>query len=447
MPTHTLIAPAQARAIATEAYIYGYPIVDNYRILHSYFVDRDHPEYKGPWNTIRNNARPYTPADRALQTPNADTAYSQVGADLRLEPLVLSVPAVERHRYYSLQFIDLYTFNFAYVGTRTTGNTRGSFLLVGPGWRGRVPDGIKSVLRSETDFVLVLYRTQLFDPGDIENVKRIQAGYRVQSLSQFQGTQTPVPLPGLDFVEPLTTEEERTSLEFFNVLNYVLQFCPTHESELAMMARFAQVGIGPGHTFDAHALSAELRQAMQEGMADAWRQYDAMERKMTSGERTSADVFGTRAYLRNRFLYRMVGAVDGIYGNSKEEVIYPGYSVDANGEPLDASKHRYALRFAPDQLPPVNAFWSLTLYELPARLLVANPINRYLINSSMLPNLKRDTDSGLTVHVQHESPGKERESNWLPAPNGPFAIALRLYWPRPDALEGKWTKPPLRRID
>jgi hypothetical protein len=447
MPTHALIAPTQARHLATDAYIYGYPLVDNYRVLHSYFVDRDGPEYKGPWNTIRHNTRPMMPADRVIQTPNADTLYSQVGADLRLEPLVLSVPPIERARYYSLQFIDLYTFNFAYVGTRTTGNTRGSFLLVGPGWRGRVPDGIKSVLRSETDFVLVLYRTQLLNAGDIENVKRIQAGYRVQSLSQFQGTQTPAPLPALDFIDPLTVEETRTSLQFFNVLNFVLQFCPTHESELPMMARFAQLGVGAGQTFDTHAASPEVQQAIRDGMADAWRQYDAMEKKMASGERTSADVFGTRAYLRNRFLYRMVGAVDGIYGNSKEEAIALEYLVDSNGEALDAAGHRYVLRFAPDQLPPVNAFWSLTMYELPARLLVANPIKRYLINSSMLPDLKRDADGGLTIHLQHQSPGTEKESNWLPAPNGPFFMALRLYWPRPEALEGRWTKPPLQRSD
>src|SRR5262245_43492230 len=164
-------ALADARAIAKEAYIYGLPMVDSYRVQYAYFVDRGGPEYKAPWNQIFNEARVYTPEDRAIQTPNSDTPYSFVGADLRTEPLVLSVPAVDKGRYYSVQFIDLFTFNFAYVGTRTTGNGAGRFLLAGPRWKGRKPSGVKTVIRSETDFVFLLYRTQLFDPADIENVK------------------------------------------------------------------------------------------------------------------------------------------------------------------------------------------------------------------------------------------------------------------------------------
>src|SRR6476661_5247944 len=167
----------EARAIAREAYIYGFPLVDNYRIQYSYFVDRANPEYKASWNTLVNNARVYTPDDKAIQTPNSDTPYSFVGADLRSEPLILSFPRVEPNRYFSAQFVDAYTFNFAYVGTRATGNDGGRYLLAGPGWKGEKPNGVKAIIQSETEFAFVLYRTQLFRPTDIDNVKRIQSGY------------------------------------------------------------------------------------------------------------------------------------------------------------------------------------------------------------------------------------------------------------------------------
>ena len=206
------VSPVEARAIAKEANIYGFPLVDSYRIQYSYFVDRGSPEFKASWNTLVNNARVYTPDDKAIQTPNSDTPYSYVGADLRAEPLVFTVPAIEKGRYYSLQFIDMYTFNFAYVGSRATGNGAGSYLLAGPNWKGETPKGIKSVIRSETEFAFVLYRTQLFNPGDIDNVKKIQAGYKVQPLSAFLGKPAPPPPPAVDFIKPLTAEQERTSL-------------------------------------------------------------------------------------------------------------------------------------------------------------------------------------------------------------------------------------------
>ncbi|MGH6809280.1 MAG: DUF1254 domain-containing protein, partial [Ensifer adhaerens] len=201
----------EARAIAKEATIYGFPLVDNYRVQHSYFVDAGGPEFKAPWNELVNNARVYTPDDKAIQTPNSDTPYSYIGADLRAEPLVFTVPAIENERYYSLQFIDLYTFNFAYVGSRATGNEAGSYLLAGPNWKGETPPGIKSVIRSETEFAFVLYRTQLFNPGDIENVKKIQAGYKVEPLSKFLGQPAPGPAPAVDFIAPLSAADERTS--------------------------------------------------------------------------------------------------------------------------------------------------------------------------------------------------------------------------------------------
>src|SRR5271165_1179006 len=237
------LTPAEARAIAKEATTYGFPLVDSYRVQYSYFVDRSDPEFKGPWNTLVSNARVSTPDDKAIQSPNADTPYSFVGADLRAEPLVITVPAIEKDRYYSLQFIDMYTFNFAYAGSRATGNDAGKFLLAGPNWGGEKPPGVKAVIRSETEFAFVVYRTQLFNPDDIDNVKKIQAGYKVQPLSEFLSKPaTPRP-PAGNFITPLTAEEERTSPEFFNVLDFVLSFGPPNPAETAMMARFARLGL------------------------------------------------------------------------------------------------------------------------------------------------------------------------------------------------------------
>ncbi len=409
-----------------------------------YFADGNSQEFKTSWNQIYNNARVYTPDDKAIQTPNSDTPYSYVGADLRAEPIVLTVPAIEKGRYFSLQFIDQYTFNFAYVGSRATGNEGGSFLLAGPRWKGTKPDRIASVIQSETDFVIVLFRTQLFDPADIEKVKAIQAGYKVQTLSTFLGQPAPAAAP-VNFPKPISAEEEKTSAAFFNLLSFVLQFCPIHPSEVELMARFARIGIGAGQTFASQALSGELRTAIEGGMADAWKAFAEHKKLLDEGKVTSADAFGTRAHLNGRYMERMSGAVLGIYGNSQEEAMYPVYFVDADRQPLNGTQ-RYLLRFAPDQLPPVNAFWSLTLYELPASLLSANLLNRYLINSPMLPALKRDSDGGVALLVQHESPGQDKESNWLPAPKGPFFTVLRLYWPKPEALDGRWTAPPLKRL-
>ena len=205
----TDVSPTEARAIAKEAYIYGFPIVDNYRIQHGYWVDRTNPEYKGGCNQVRNASRLFTPADTAIQTPNSDTLYSMIGADLRAEPLVLTVPAMEKDRYFSIQFIDHYTFNFDYAGTRTTGNGGGTFLLAGPGWKGETPKGIDKVFRSETELAFPAYRTQLFNPGDIENVKKVQAGYRVQALSAFLGQPAPKAATAIDFIEPLMPDRRK----------------------------------------------------------------------------------------------------------------------------------------------------------------------------------------------------------------------------------------------
>lgn len=438
------LTAAEARAIAKEAYVYGFPLVDNYRVQHAYFVNRQSPEFKAPWNEIRNIPRVYTPEDKAIQTPNSDTPYSFAGLDLRAEPMVLTIPPIEEERYWSVQFVDLYTHNFAYLGSRATGNGGGNFLLAGPGWKGSKPKGVAKLIRSETELAFAPFRTQLFHPGDLDNVKKIQAGYKVQPLSAFLGQAVPKAAPAIDFILPLTPEQQKSSLEFFNVLNFVLQLCPPHLSEKKLLVRFAQIGVGAGRKFDVASLTPEMREAIAWGVADAWKQYEAfVKNEATPGKVTSGDLFGTREYLKNNYLYRMAGAVLGIYGNSKEEAMYPMYRVDATGKPLNAAQNHYTLHFQPGEFPPVNAFWSLTMYELPTSLLVANPLNRYLINSPMLPSLKKEADGGLTLYIQSESPGPDKESNWLPAPRGPFWCALRLYWPKEEALNGTWIQPKL----
>ncbi|TPG67763.1 DUF1254 domain-containing protein [Pseudomonas arsenicoxydans] len=438
------VSPEEARTIAKEAYIYGYPMVDNYRIQYGYFVDHQNPEYKGPWNQIHNTPRVYTPADKAVQTPNSDTPYSWAGLDLRAEPIVLTIPHIEKNRYFSVQLTDLYTFNSDYISSRTTGNDGGSYLIVGPNWKGDTPKGIKKVFRAETDLTLAIYRTQLFNPGDIEKVKKVQAGYKVQTLSAFLGSTPAKAAPPIDFVKPLSHEEQKTSLQLFSIMNFLLQFCPTDPSEKELMARFAKIGIGAGKDFDPAKLSPEMKTAIEQGMADAWDAFAGGVKQLNEGTLTSGDILGSREAMKNNYLNRMLGTI-GIYGASRQEAIYPFYRVDADKQKLDGSQ-RYSLRFAPDQLPPVNAFWSLTMYELPGSWLVDNPLNRYLINSPMLSQLKRDVDGGVTLYIQHESPGKDKEANWLPAPKGPFAMYMRLYRPAEQALSGKWTAPPLEHL-
>ena len=445
MPAANAVTPQEARAIAKEAYIYGYPMVDNLRVQYAYFTDTSDPEYKAPYNTLFNIPRVFTPDDKAIQTPNSDTPYSWIGLDLRAEPMVFTVPAIPKERYWSLQLIDLYTHNFDYLGTRTTGNDGGSYMIAGPSWKGDKPKGITKVIRCETEVASAQFRTQLFNPGDLENVKKIQLQYLAQPLSAFLGEPAPPPAPAIDFPKPLSLAEQKRSLAAFDSLNFGLQFAPTHPSEVALMERFARINVGAGKQFNAGTLGPELKQAQEQGIADAWAEIEATKQKVIAGTLFSGDVFGTREFLKNNYTYRMLAAALGIFGNTKQEAMYPAYYADAEGKPLSGAND-YTLRFAPGQEPPVDAFWSLTMYDEPNKWLVANPLNRYLLNSAMLRQFKRDADGGLTLYVQKDPPGKGQEANWLPAPDGPFSVLMRLYIPKADALDGKWIAPKLVRV-
>ena len=305
---------------------------------------------------------------------------------------------------------------------------------------------MKKVFRSETEFVLAVYRTQLFNPDDLDNVKKVQAGYKAEPLSAFLGQPAPAAAPAIDFIKPLTPDEEKKSLEFFNILNFILQFCPTDPSETELMARFAKIGVGAGKTIDVERALARNEDRHRAGNGRRLgRSRELEETKIDAGEVTSGDMFGTREYLKNNYLYRMAGrrARHLRQLESRRRCIRSMPSMPT-GQKLDGA-NRYTVHFAPGELPPVNAFWSLTMYELPQSLLVANPINRYLLNSPMLPQFVKDADGGLTFYVQNESPGKDKEPNWLPAPKGPFFIAMRLYWPKEAALDGTWKQPPMTK--
>ena len=438
------VSPQEARAIAKEAYIYGVPMVDSWRTMYAFSVDQQNPQYKGPFNTILNVGRVFTPEDTAFVTPNSDTPYSFAALDLRAEPVVITIPKIDDHRYFVFQLMDLYTFNFAYIGSRATGNGGGRYLIAGPHWRGRTPEGIDKVIGSETELVNVVGRTQLYGPGDLENVQAIQAEYRVEPLSTYLGTPPPSPAPAVEWRKPVAPGRERTSLEFFDQLAFLLQFAePPHRSEIRTRDRVEEIGIVPGQRFNSDALTPAVRDALRQGMADGQKEIDT---RRASLHGHTDQLYGTRPFLRNDYVARATGAQVGIGANSREEALYPIVDKDADGQPLDGSAHAYTLRFAKGHFPPVHAFWSVTMYDLPQQLLVVNPINRYLINSPMLPQMKTDADGGVTIYIQAESPGADKEANWLPAPSGPFMLAMRYYWPRPELLKGQWKTPPIERV-
>jgi hypothetical protein len=440
------VTPAEAKSISQEGFIYGLPIVMNYAVMYEYAVDTKSSQFKAPFNEIYNMHHVATYEDTAIITPNSDTPYSILSLDLRTEPMVISVPAVAKNRYYAVQLIDGNTFNYGYIGSRATGSEAGDYLVVGPDWKGKAPAGIKKVFTSTTPFSLAVFRTQLFDPGDMPNVEKVQAGYKAQRLSAFLDQPAPPTAPKIDFL-PATSEGAKSN--FFEVLDFALQFVPTTPEDKEVRVRLASIGIGPGKTFEFKDLSPNNKTAVVEGMKAGDEEVDKF---LASGMKNIngwniGSFFGDRAFYNGNWLMRAGAAKGGIYGNDAVEATYPFTRTTAKGEPLDGSKHNYVLTFPTGQLPPVNAFWSVTMYDGKSQLLIENPIDRYLINSPMLPGMKKNPDGSLTLHIQKDSPGADKESNWLPAPNELMYLVMRLYWPKttpPSILppgKGTW-KPP-----
>jgi hypothetical protein len=437
----------ETKAIAEQAYIYGFPMIAAYKAMYEFNIDKTSPQFKADFNQIWNDDKTATPKDTAVIVPNADTPYSIVQADLRIEPLVFCVPSVDKDRYYSVQLADLYSFNYGYVGSRSMGNDAGCYLVAGPDWKGGKPDGIAKVFRSETQFSLLIFRTQLFNAADSDNTKKVQAGYRVEPLSAFLKQPVPPAAPTIHF--PPFVGQDPFKTDFAATLDFLLQFAPVVPEEKELRAKFASIGIGPGKAFHFNELSLEHKAAVglavKQGYAAIQKRRDQIGKNI-NGWLIGAS-FGDRAFFKGDYELRAAAALAGIYGNTAIEATYPFAKTDNTGAPLDSSKHRYTLTFAKDQLPPVNSFWSVTIYDGKTQLLIDNSINRYLINSGMLPKLTKNADGSLTLYIQKNSPGKDKESNWLPAPDGPIYMVMRLYWPKetpPSILppgEGTWSPP------
>lgn len=447
--------PGQAEHVSAssdtyeEAFIYGFPMIVAYQAMYQLNVDKTSSQYKVPFNQIWSETHDFTPKDTAITTPNLDETYSLLQVDVRAEPIVICVPKIEKSRYYSVQFTDMYSFNYGYVGSRTTGNGGGCYLIAGPSWRGEAPPGIKKVFRCETQFGLVTFRTQLFNRDDIVTVRQIQAGYAAEPLSAFVHTAAPPWAQELDF--PVFTKNA-LSLEFPKYLNFLLQFCPVVPEEAALRSKFAAVGIEAGSAFDFSKLPGGEQTKLELGVT---RGYEAIARqrenmgKIINGW-NATEAFGDRAYYHGRYLLRAAAALMGIYGNSSEEAIYIVAQKSSDGNALDGSKQKYTLTFAAGQFPPVNGFWSVTVYDGRSQLLVANPIKRYRLDSHAVPSMRENKDGSLTMYFQKEPPSPHRRPNWLPVPDGPFYAVMRLYWPKqsgPSILPagyGGWNPPEVR---
>jgi len=430
------ISADEARAITHEAWAYAYAPLQGYQTMYNQTQNKAFGGYVGGFNQFRHYARSSTPADTDIVTPNNDTPYSWAWLDLRAEPMVLSLPAVAAPRYYVNQWFDLYTHNFAYTGVRATGRQAGTYLFAGPRWMGDIPKGISKVFDAETEFVGTLTRTQLLGPDDVAAMKSVQEGYKLTPLSKFLGIAAPPPAPAIDW--PAWDAAKAEGIGFIAYLNALLPFMPVHVSEKEMFARFARIGIGPGRAFDAEALPGEIRTAMEDGIAEASNTLKEGALKL----KDSRELFGTREALGKDYISRRsYGAMLGIYGNTREEAIYGSQQTDAEGKVLDGNRH-WVLRFEPGKLPPVTEFWSITMYNLPQRFLVDNPLTRYSIGSRT-EGLKLGADGSLEIYMQADNPGPEKESNWLPAPKGPFFFVGRFYGPKQEALDGTWTLPPL----
>jgi len=447
VPRMSMPAADATYEIAKAGFVYGLPIVMNYSVMYASAVDSNSGQFKASFNQIKHEAHVYTYRDTTVVTPNSDTPYSTAWLDLRAEPIVLSVPAV-KDRYYSVQLTDGNLFNFGYIGSRATGTDAGDYLVVGPDWDGDTPAGIKGVFRSTTQFPVALYRTQLLRPEDMANVQRVQAGYSVRPLSAFLDQPAPSRAPAIDFPK---IDKDLASQRFFEYLDFALQFAPPGPEETQIRSQLARIGIGQGKTTILADLTNAQRADVARAMTDAMTEIDhaaANIGKSINGWRIGS-AFGDRAFYQGDWMLRAAAAKAGIYGNDAVEAVYPMTKSLADGTPLDGSRSTYTLTFAAERLPPVNAFWSVTMYDGKTQFLIENPIDRYVINSSMLQSLEKNSDGSLTLYIQRDSPGRDRESNWLPAPNGPAYVVMRLYWPKTKPLsvlpagEGTWKPPAL----
>ena len=424
---------------------------ENYRTMYVQAIDRSAPGYRAPFNQLHHTTELLGPEFTDVVRPNNDTMYSFAWLDLRAQPIVITVPKVE-NRYYSVQLVDMFTHNFGYIGTRATGGEAGSFVVAGPEWRGSQPSAAKGVFRSESGFAYCIIRTEARGPNDVDDVRRIQKGYSLTPMNVFMGHQNEPAAAGITF--PIYDPERVKSAAFIDLLNFLLSQVSA-PSEAALMERFSRIGIRAGAISASMDLEPEMRKAIDAGVGQAIiaiqralddpESLDGLEVRSQDGWEGMTGLFGDGPEMRTKYLVRAAAAMFGLYGNDAIEAYYPVGNRDAEGNTLDGSAHTYVMRFDKDELPEVDAFWSMTMYSLPKQLMVENPIDRYSIGDRS--NLRYAKDGSLTIYIQAESPGKKLESNWLPAPAGPFSVQFRMYLPTAAMLEPLYLPPPVERAD
>src|SRR5262245_7582294 len=435
------ISEEDVSAITTDAYVYFYPLVTMDLTRKQLINVRPGSGMGGPANKFDNIPTFPTAEMRAVVRPNFDTLYSSAWVDLTREPMVVSVPDTGG-RYYLLPMLDMWTDVFASPGWRTTGTKAANFLLVPPGWNGKVPTGFTRI-NAPTPYVWIIGRTKTDGPADYDAVHAIQKGYKITPLPGWGKPPVEVKQiidPNVDVKTPPKTQvDTMQGAKFFAYAAELLKLHPPHITDEPIVARMKRIGIERGKSFDAGKLDPAVQKAIEDAPTAAQK---LMAWKIPTLARVvnhwsmNTDTMGVYG---NYYLKRAMIAQVGLGANVPEDAVYPLNLGDENGKPLDGA-NKYAIRFASNEMPPVDAFWSITVYDNEG-FQVANPINRFAV-SSWMP-FKRDADRSLTLYIQNENPGGDRETNWLPAPKGPFNLTMRLYAPKSEALTGLWNPPPV----
>jgi hypothetical protein len=430
----------RAHDLGVEAYIYGYPMVlmDVTREVGTNVPKAG--ENAAPLNQFGQKRSFPDDTFTTVVSPNADTLYSFAFLDLSKEPMVLSVPEMG-NRYYLMQMLDAWTNVFACPGTRTTGSEKADFAIVGPQWAGTLPAGIQK-LESPTNLVWIIGRTQTNGKEDYEAVHAIQDKYKLTPLSAWgKSYNLPSNVPvasGVDMkTPPVQQVMKMDAATFFNRLNFLMKDNPPLAADAEVLGRFATIGVVPGKPFELKSFDSSVAKGLQSGAHDAQAKIVADARRPQGKTINGWEFMNNIGRYGTDYQWRAVVALVGLGANLPEDAVYPRATLGANGQPFNGA-NRYVIQFAKGQLPPVRAFWSISMYNA-SQFFVKNPIQRYAIGDR--DKLNFNGDGSLTLYVQNDSPGKDKESNWLPAPKDNFSLFMRLYWPKKEILEGNW-KPP-----
>jgi len=435
----------QAHAIGVDAYLYFYPLITmDITRKQSTNIEPGKEFGKGPMNMFVS-VPAYPPADLKLVVRvNFDTLYSIAWLDLTKEPLVISAPDTHG-RFYLLPMLDMWTDVFASPGWRTTGTRAGNFLVTPPDWNGTVPSGFTRI-SAPTPYVWVIGRTKTDGPQDYEAVHDIQAGYKVTPLSEWGKPLRPIQVqidPTVDMKTPPKTQVDSMAAgAYFAYAAELLKLNPPHITDEPIIAQMKSIGIEPGKSFNLDKLDPAVRKGLESAPEDAqklmaWKVPTLA--RVANGWSMNTDTMGVYG---NYYLKRALVTQFGLGANLPEDAIYPLNLADETGKPLDGA-NQYTIHFDKGATPPVNAFWSITLYDAEG-FQVGNAINRFAV-SSWMP-FKYNSDGSLDIYFQNETPGSDKEANWLPAPKGPFNLTMRLYAPQSDALTGKWNPPPVKKL-